>query len=201
MWSLISNRSQTTNNLLYIDDKVHQLDLTAALAAVSDERRSYALRFRHEQGRRLCLAAFLLLQRALKEQYGIVKVPPFTYGANGKPSLEGFPHIHFNLSHCREAVACVVDDEPVGVDIESIGRYSPLLLDYTMSLEEQQRILQSPEPAAEFITLWTMKESRLKLTGEGITRDLHSVLADEHQYRFHTITRPDYIVTTCHHRH
>ena len=103
--------------MVYIDNHPQQLDLAEALAAVSPERRAYALRYRREEDQRLCLSAYLLLQRALREEYGLSEVPPFCYGQHGKPALQGYPDIHFNLSHCREAAACVVSTHPVGIDI------------------------------------------------------------------------------------
>ena len=44
-----------------------------------------------------------------------------------------------------------------------------------------------------------MKEARLKLTGEGITDDLKSALADSARYRFTTIEQLErnYIYTVC----
>ena len=163
--------------MVYIDSHPQLLDLTEALAAVSAERRTYALRYRREEDQRLCLSAYLLLQRALREEYGLSEVPPFCIGEHGKPVLEGYPDIHFNLSHCREAVACVVSIHPVGIDIEMVDSYDEALLPTTMNEKEQQMILESPHPESTFIRFWTMKESLLKLTGEGITDDLPSVLS------------------------
>lgn len=163
--------------MVYIDSHPQLLDLTEALAAVSAERRTYALRYRREEDQRLCLSAYLLLQRALREEYGLSEVPPFCIGEHGKPALEGYSDIHFNLSHCREAVACVVSTHPVGIDIEMVDSYDEALLPTTMNEKEQQMILESPHPESTFIRFWTMKESLLKLTGEGITDNLPSVLS------------------------
>lgn len=163
--------------MVYIDSHPQLLDLTEALAAVSAERRTYALRYRREEDQRLCLSAYLLLQRALREEYGLSEVPAFCIGEHGKPVLEGYPDIHFNLSHCREAVACVVSTHPVGIDIEMVDSYDEALLPTTMNEKEQQMILESPHPESTFIRFWTMKESLLKLTGEGITDNLPSVLS------------------------
>lgn len=163
--------------MVYIDSHPQLLDLTEALAAVSAERRTYALRYRREEDQRLCLSTYLLLQRALREEYGLSEVPPFCIGEHGKPVLEGYPDIHFNLSHCREAVACVVSTHPVGIDIEMVDSFDEALLPTTMNEKEQQMILESPHPESTFIRFWTMKESLLKLTGEGITDNLPSVLS------------------------
>ena len=185
--------------MVYIDDHINDFDLQAALAVISPQRREQALQFKFEQGQRTCVLAYLLLKKALLEEYGLHMNPLFEYGEHGKPFIVGHPEIHFNLSHCREAVACVVSDHPVGIDVESIREYHDSLVSYTMSADEEARIQASGRPEAEFIRLWTMKEARLKLTGEGITDYLKAVLDDAEKYRYTTIEQLDrnYIYTVC----
>ena len=67
----------------------------------------------------------------------------------------------------------MVSDKPVGIDIESIRPYKESLARYVMNDDELQRINGS---ALEFTKLWTQKEAVVKLTGQGITTDLKSVL-------------------------
>ncbi len=162
--------------MIYINDKIYDFDLQVALAELSGQRREQALKFKHELGQRTCVAAYLLLCEGLQKEYGIIEKPVFEYGEHGKPSLVGYPHIHFNLSHCREAVICILSDQPVGIDIESIHTFKQPLVDYTMNEDEAHQIEQAESPELEFIKLWTQKEAVLKLTGEGISRDLKSVL-------------------------
>lgn len=164
--------------MVYIDDHINGFDLEKALAEISEERREQALRFKHELGRRQCVLAYLLLKRALRKEYGIIENPAFTYGEHGKPLLVDHPNIHFNLSHCREAVACVLSDKPVGIDVESIHRYKESLVRFTMNEQEQQTIREADDPALAFTRLWTMKEARLKLSGEGIGHGMATVLDD-----------------------
>ena len=162
--------------MVYVDDRIWEFDLEAGLAEISEQRREQALRYRHELGRRQCVLAYLLLKRALREEFGIMENPVFAFGEHGKPTLVGHPDIHFNLSHCREAVLCVVSDRPVGCDVESIREFHESLVRYTMNDAEVRQIEQAPHPATEFIRLWTMKEAVLKLSGEGIRDDLKGVL-------------------------
>ena len=185
--------------MVYIDDHINDFDLQAALAVISPQRREQALQFKFEQGQRTCVLAYLLLKKALLEEYGLHMNPLFEYGEHGKPFIVGHPEIHFNLSHCREAVACVVSDHPVGIDVESIREYHDSLVSYTMSADEEARIQAAGRPEAEFIRLWTMKEARLKLTGEGITDYLKAVLDDAEKYRYTTIEQLDrnYLYTVC----
>ena len=162
--------------MIYLNDDIAGFDFEAALPLLSDQRREQALKFKHEQGRKTCAAAYLLLCEGLQKEYGITEKPVFKYGKHGKPMIKGHPDIYFNLSHCREAAICVISDRPVGVDIESIRSYKDTLARYTMNDEELTQIIQSPHPAREFIRFWTMKEAVLKLSGEGIRNDMKTVL-------------------------
>ena len=185
---------------VYIDDHIDEFDLEAALQQISEQRREQALRFKFERGRRECVLAYLLLKRGLRELYGITENPLFAYGEHGKPSIVGHPEIHFNLSHCREAVACVVSDHPVGIDVESVVRhYKEGLVGYTMNEQEQQLIAAAQQPDVAFTRLWTMKEARLKLTGEGITDNVKEALADSDRWHFSTVEclERGFVYTVC----
>lgn len=182
--------------MIYIDDNISGFDLTAALAAVSAQRRAYAMRYVHQLDQRLSVASFLLLKRALSLEFGVDLMPTFGYEANGKPRLEGFPDIHFNLSHCREAVACAVDNSPVGIDVECIDKLDGEVVAMTMNGQEQERIAASPQPELEFTRLWTMKESLYKLTGS-YQGDIRSMLDNAVGYHFLTTIYPRYICTVC----
>lgn len=188
--------------MIYVDNQLEKLDLPAALAAVSDQRREHALRYRKEHDQRLSLAAYRLLQRALRVEYGIMESPPFGFEAHGKPILVGRPDIHFSLSHCHEAAACVVGSSPVGIDVESLNHYDAILVEKVMNDEEQQLITSSSDPALSFIRLWTMKESLLKMTGEGIATDMRHVLSGSPAVmngtaHFQTTVYPQFVCTVC----
>ena len=185
--------------MVYINEHIDDFDLPTALADISEQRRQQALRFKHERGQRTCVLAYLLLKEALRVEYGITGNPTFEYGEHGKPRLVEHPDIHFSLSHCREAVACAVSRRPVGIDVESVRRYKEPLAAYAMNDGERADILAAERPDVAFARLWTMKEARLKLTGEGITTNLKAALADRHRWRFTTIERLDrnYIYTLC----
>ena len=187
--------------MVYIDDQPERYDLQALFATASSQRQAYALRYRREADQRLSLVAYKLLRHALKEEYGISEPPLFEFGAHGKPVIVGHEDIQFNLSHCREAVACVIGERPVGIDVESLDQYDDELVRATMNEAEQRQIACSPNPAQAFMRFWTMKESLLKFTGEGISTDLHHLLdAPGHHlpaYDFHTRSYPRFVCTVC----
>ena len=179
-----------------VREDIWEFDLQAALEEISEQRREQALKFKYEQGQRLCVLAYLLLKQALRERYGITENPVFEYNEHGKPSIVGHPEIFFNLSHCKEAAICVVSDQPVGVDVEGIREYKESLVNYTMNDEEIAQIKSAENPASTFIRLWTMKEATTKLIGTGISNDMKTVL-DTTKYRYTTVDRQRYIYTVC----
>ncbi|MBR1502255.1 MAG: 4'-phosphopantetheinyl transferase superfamily protein [Prevotella sp.] len=180
-----------------MSEKIWDFDLREALEEISPQRREQALKFKFEEGQRLCVLAYLLLKQGLREEYGIQENPVFEYNVHGKPAIAGHPEIYFNLSHCKEAAACVISDAPVGIDVESIRAYKDSLARYTMNEEELEQIQTAAKPEAAFIRLWTMKEAALKLIGTGISNDLKSVLKENSHLRFTTYESPAYIYTVC----
>lgn len=156
----------------------HGEELLKLIDSLPEWRREAALKYRFEQGRRECCLSYLLLCDMLREHFGIKKPPRFVTGEHGKPTLDISDRgISFNLSHCKRAVACIVSDaEEVGIDVECTGRYTAALADYCMSDAEREAIARAKCADTEFTTLWTQKEALLKLTGEGITDDLRTVL-------------------------
>lgn len=152
-----------------------------ALASLIEElpewRRSEAKAFKFEQGRRENALSYRLLCDMLRDHCGISEAPAFRYSEHGKPFLRDYPDIYFNISHCKHAIACVISDKECGIDVECLGRYKAPLAEYSMSADELQRISDADDADRMFTTLWTQKEALLKLTGEGITDDLKTVLA------------------------
>lgn len=183
--------------MIYLDDHIWDFDLQEALASVSPQRREQALRYRQELDQRLSVAAYRLLWRALRAEYGIDEAPLFFQDNNGKPQLQGHPDIHFSLSHCHAAVACAVDSQPVGIDVETFDHYSPEIAKQVMNDDEISQILNSPDPAIAFTRLWTMKESYYKLTGDQASSNIPHLLDNARDHHFESIIQSSYIVTLC----
>lgn len=169
-------------------------ELAKDLILLPSWRREKALTFHFLIDQVLCTKAYLLLKQGLKEEYGIDCNPCFDYVGNDKPILKGYPHIHFNLSHCRRGVLCVIDDKPIGCDIEEIEEKLDLnLCRFCYNDLEVDSITSASESCVAFTRLWTMKEAVLKLTGEGINEDLPSLFSNEliESVRFETYIEKD----------
>ena len=179
-----------------VSEHIWDFDLQVALAEISEQRREQALKFKHEQGQRLCVLAYQLLKEGLCKEYGITCNPIFEYNEHGKPSIVGHPEIFFNLSHCKEAAICAISNAPIGVDVECFREYKDSLVNYTMNDEEKADIAASATPEVTFIRLWTMKEATAKLIGTGITHDVKSLI-DTTKYKYTTVERQRYTYTIC----
>lgn len=154
---------------------ISEEEIQRLLPLVSEERRNEALRYKHLFGQFACLKSYVML-RELLEQRGLAHPFRFGYNEHGKPFLKDYPEVHFNLSHCKNGIAVVVSDQPVGIDIESYRNVSDSLLRYTMNEEEQRIIRESDDPVRTFTEYWTKKEAVFKLRGTGITKGLHELL-------------------------
>lgn len=183
--------------MIYLNDRVDQLDIEDALSRVSPQRREQALRFRFESGRRLCLAVYLLLMDSLREEYGLDEPPVFDYSPEGKPFIPAHPDIHFSFSHSGNVALCAICDRPVGADVEVPRKISPSLIRYTMNHDEQAQISVSENPTMQFLHFWTRKEALLKLTAEGIRNDMKTVLAEADKYQIETVQTDRYIFSVA----
>ena len=134
-----------------------------------------AAAYKFARDRFLCAKAYLMLCDVLSSSCGISEQPEFAYGLSGKPFLKDHPDIHFNLSHCPRAVACIVADHPAGIDVESI-QFDGEVARKVLSDAELHQVLTSPAPEVEFTKLWTKKEALLKKRGTGLADDLPGLL-------------------------
>ncbi len=162
-------------------------------------RREQAMRFKHFEGRRNCTRALLLLAECL----GVpaADIPPFQYNEHGKPSMVqcSMFNVQFSISHCHEAVACMVSNVLCGIDVESVGRYRESVARYSMDAEQMQHISASDDPALAFIRLWTQKEALLKAVGTGIQDNMRDIPSSVLQRYTRTEVHADkgYVLSWC----
>ena len=138
-----------------------------ALAGIPDWRREYIVRYMRPGDRKLSLGVWRLLEETLhRKGFSISDV---TIGKNGKLECEG---VYFNLSHSADMVLCAISDTPVGCDIEKVTDAPMEVAEHVFSRKERQYIADAEnegEMNRRFFRLWTMKESYVKMTGEGMS--------------------------------
>jgi 4'-phosphopantetheinyl transferase len=104
---------------------------------------------------------------------------PIAAGPHGKPFVEGSA-VRFNLSNCGPlAVLAVASGVEVGIDLEGVGRADRFeaelegLSHQCLNAAERSALQQAPPNlrVRRFLSYWTAKEARMKLTGEGFGLD------------------------------
>lgn len=134
------------------------------------ERKDKIMRFVQQKDRKLALGASLLLKNVLN-LYG-KSLAELTYSENGKPEIEG---VYFNLSHSNGIAVCAVSSKAVGCDVEKIAALKGNIAQRFFCESENAYLNQfeGMEQEEEFFRLWTMKESYMKMTGEGMRLPLN----------------------------
>ena len=109
---------------------------------------------------------------------------------------------YFNISHSHGFVVFVVDDVPVGIDIETIRPVKPSLNDYVTNDEEKQYI----DDEESFFEIWTNKEALVKADGCGIKQKVDTIPAlpingikeyKGKRYRTKTVRYQDCVITVA----
>lgn len=185
-----------------VDTSIEQYDehkIAECLSWFPQERVDNILKISHVQGRREKVAAYVLLVEMMREEGWLAQLPIFHYDENGKPRLANYPHLHFNISHCKKAVAVALHDAEVGIDVECRRAVSQALMERVCCPEELSLICSSSDTELEFIRLWTRKEALLKCMGQGIREDLRNVLSYYVDYKINTeyIAEIDGYLSVC----
>lgn len=153
-------------------------ELGRALSRLPQALREKALRCRQPLGRNLSTAASLLLDHALFEDQGIrLSQVELETGPYGKPFLAGREEVQFSLSHSGCFAVCALGGSPVGVDVERVNQQKRDYMEIAARFfheGEYEQLGSSADPAVDFYRLWTLKESYIKFTGEGLHRPLNS---------------------------
>lgn len=133
-----------------------------------------------------------LLEIALKEE-GITSYK-ISKSINGKPYIDN-SNIFYNISHKNKMVGLIISNSEVGLDIEYIDTENikrESTLKYFFTEKERESITNNEE----LLTLWTKKESYIKLNG-GMLRDAIGLDINNINVIYDTFKLDNYIITIC----
>lgn len=99
-----------------------------------------------------------------------LSAPHYEYGENGKPFMARPENGFLSLSHAGMAGLCAWAPFHVGADVEAEGRDLSRL---------KKRLLSPKEDETDLLKAWCVKESYVKLTGEGLSRPFSGFTARE----------------------
>lgn len=167
--------------MIYICDVSYLNDLKeykAVYSRIPDFRREKADKFKFMKDRICSVGAWGLLQYALA-QMGIDCDMGVSYNEQGKPYFTDRPDINFSLSHSGNIVMCAISENPVGCDVQQIGRndkYIKRIADRFFGRCENEYLnsLAENEKDDAFYRIWTIKESYVKALGDGLSKDFSS---------------------------
>jgi len=135
--------------------------------------------FERAADRRLFVGSRLLLRQACRDA-GLPDFPQ-VQTERKKPFFPDYPEFQFNLSHSGTMALCAVADVPVGCDIEALSPAHLRIAGRVMAPSELTNYTDAENEAVRidwFYRLWTLKESYVKLTGEGIAVDFRSLTVE-----------------------
>ncbi len=178
-----------------LENKTRVYFLDVSMEAVEEERQTQITEYLKErlsagrqkkaetcrlpQDQALSLGAGFLLDLGLRE-YGLrERDVAFGTTGNGKPVLLEYPQIHFNLSHSGTMAMAVFSDREVGCDVEREREARMPLAKRFFCPQEYAALAALPEGTERnqlFYRYWTLKESFLKVTGEGMRMPLNGFL-------------------------
>lgn len=160
----------------YLDDaSCFVLEDAYQLLDAHERRRAEAFVFERDRDRYIRAHGFMRSRLA-----AFVGVPAenlvIVAEAGGKPYLAGHGDVDFNLSHSGAyAVLAMTRGQAVGIDIEavhkSLGDDPGDLFEACLVADERDALnnLSASEQRRRFLSYWTAKEARMKMTGEGLT--------------------------------
>lgn len=118
---------------------------------------------------------YALLAALLAREKGMEVLPPMARRAGGKPWFPEWPRLHFSVSRSGELGFCALGARTLGADVENVRNRTSGLPRYALSDREYVWFEAWGSRWEDFYTLWTLKEARVKCTGEGLRRPAREI--------------------------
>lgn len=165
------------------------------------ERQAAIDKFKVEGGKRLSLAAGILLEKAMTLA-GAADYELELRG-RGKPYIKGREDLFFNISHSGDLAILGLSDTDLGVDVERRRTINDRLKRHAFLPEE---LTPATEEAADeqlyLLKLWTAKEAVMKFYGLGIAMEAKSInlcrIEEERNIKISSfIYKENYVISVC----
>ena len=175
---------------------------------MSKEKKVRVDRFRFEDDKKRTVIGEMLARQAISAWCNIaVENIVFNKNEYGKPFVKDLA-VEFNISHSEDMVVCIVDKDPIGIDIEKI-RPIDLSVARRICNDDELLYLFNHTPTEDdfsytedialltrFFEIWTKKEAIVKFLGCGNSKDWR-LLAIENYQLDSKLVNQFYMLATC----
>ncbi|MBZ9623629.1 4'-phosphopantetheinyl transferase superfamily protein [Clostridium tagluense] len=148
------------------------------LSLIDDAKKTKINKFKNSDDKIRTLIADILIRSIICNKLQIFnKEIKYEYNIYGKPKLKDNKDFHFSVSHSGNWVIAIIDNKPIGIDIEQICPINYIdIAKISFNYDEYNWLLsQKKQKRLEcFYKLWTLKESYIKMTGTGLATPLDS---------------------------
>ncbi|MBS1775586.1 MAG: 4'-phosphopantetheinyl transferase superfamily protein [Bacteroidetes bacterium] len=156
---------------------VSKEDFDRVIKLLTTQQKDKICSFRNYEDSLRALFSRLLCDFVLQNEYPL-NTKPFLIAETtfGKPYLENHKNIKFNISHSGHWVVCAVSHQEIGIDVEQVRNIDLDIAQHYFSESERNDLLVQPlvKQMDYFYRLWTLKESYIKMLGEGLSCPLDS---------------------------
>ena len=163
-----------------IFQNIDQAHFESLILNFESKKRNVIRSMKSSHARMAAATSALLIRYVIDVKLGLDREGiAFVENEFGKPRLMGEKDFHFNLSKSIDWVVCVIDCEPVGIDIEKIDYKHPKIILEALSKSEIE-VYEKLDPGNKvsfFYKIWTRKESYLKALGVGLNVALNTLTA------------------------
>lgn len=155
---------------------IDPLKFPETLKNIPDWRKIKILKYKNEDDRKRSIGAWKIISRILKDN----NIDSSDLYSSNRGKLKS-RKINFNISHSKNLVVGVTSNLKIGCDIEKVVNTPFKIMDRIFTENEVNFVNSGKdldERSQNFFRIWTAKESYLKMTGEGIIKDLKSLEVD-----------------------
>ena len=137
-------------------------------------------RLRFDRDKRLSVGVWCLLRYGMAQKGIDCTGLSLSLGPGGKPHFAQLPGLRFSLSHSGSLALCAISTQEVGCDIQKSASGYQKIAGRFFTPEENAQLSQAAEEEAKilFDRMWVLKESFLKLTGQGLSLPLNRFSLD-----------------------
>jgi len=161
--------------LLNVPDTIEPRQFHNLLSFVSKEKQVRIMKFLKDIDKYRTLLADILIRQFIIKTININNRDiEFLTNRYNKPFLKNNDALQFNISHAGNWIFLAVDSKEIGVDIEFIRPIDYSVINMVFSEKEKEYFQKLPDriKLSTFYKIWTYKESFIKASGEGLSKDM-----------------------------